>query len=409
MPVFAPQHVIVLVAFISIRTAVTLSATTTGSISATKGANLELHRPVGTDGEGEYSAATKGCFDVIAAATPAVLSSVSEMTLPAVGSRAFTVADYGTADAGTSLGLISKIIDTVRDRGGDKLEVQVHYEDQKDNEWKSVFNHALGHKETSDAYGVVQKPAYTPDNGVFVSASGIGFHNQAYPSSSIDLAVSFTAMHWLSKGPNSLAGQRAMHSARLQNPPVAEMEQASSDWQAIMKARAKELRSGGRMVIVNFCKSKEGYFLGQSSRGASMWDSFETAWARLHADGDIDEDEALGVSFPNYYRTSEECINGIKAIPGLKLLECTERVVPCPYLENWLSGKSTRTPREHAEWFVPTTRTWSESTFKAALKPSRDKDTIMKKFWSNYADIVAEAPEQHHMDYVHVYCTIEKE
>ena len=202
-------------------------STSPPSASTTK-VNVELHRPVGIDGEGEYSAATKGCFDVIAAATPAILHSVAHMrSFPAAGARAFAIADYGTADAGTSLGLISEIVDAVRVRArgeGDdfkraksmpRMEFQIHYEDQRENEWRSVFNHALGHSPVTNAYGKVQLPAYQPDNGVFVSASGIGFHNQAYPSSSIDLGLSFTAMHWLSKAPNSLAGRRPMHVARL--------------------------------------------------------------------------------------------------------------------------------------------------------------------------------------------------
>lgn len=383
------------------------------SVAMDGDAEVELHRPVGKDGDGEYSAATKGCFDVINVASAAVLSSVEAMELPAPGSRAFTVADYGTADAGTSLGLISKVVDAVRAKGGDALEVNILYEDQKDNEWRSVFNHALGYRAATDAYGVVQKVAYTPENGVFVSASGIGFHSQAFPSNSVDLAVSFTAMHWLSKAPSSLVGQPEMHSARLDQPPAKEEKQAAEDWQRILQARANELRVGGRMVIVNFCKSKEGYFLGQTGHGASMWESFKTSWAKLQKDGLIDAEEALGVSFPNYYRSNAEVTAGINNIPGLSLVggACEEKVVPCPYRENWVSGKSKRTPREHAEWFVPTTRTWSESTFKAGLRGDRseeDKDAIMATFWSNYADLVEADPAAHHMDYAHLYCTIEK-
>ena len=37
----------------------------------------ELHAPIGRDGEGLYTASTKGCFDVIDAATPAVLAQAS--------------------------------------------------------------------------------------------------------------------------------------------------------------------------------------------------------------------------------------------------------------------------------------------------------------------------------------------
>jgi indole-3-acetate O-methyltransferase len=102
--------------------------------------------------------------------------------------------------------------------------------------------------------------------------------------------------------------------------------------------------------------------------------------------------------------------DGIEAVPGIKVIECIERVVRCPYRETWTSGKSTKTAREHAEWFVPTTKTWSNSTFKAALKADRaDKDEIVAKFWNNYVDLVEANPDAHGMDYVHCYLVVEKE
>ena len=142
-----------------------------------------------------------------------------------------------------------------------------------------------------------------------------------------------------------------------------------------------------------------------------MWESFQSCWDRLAAEGLIDEEERLGVSFPNYYRTSEECEAPIRdSMEGLTVIDSMERVVRCPYREAWNTGNAEgRTPREQAQWFVPTTRTWSESIFKNALKSHRDKEAIMEKFWSNYVDLVAEDPSQHGMDYVHTYLVIEKE
>lgn len=58
-----------------------------------------------------------------------------------------------------------------------------------------------------------------------------------------------------------------------------------------------------------------------------------------------------------------------------------------------------------------TTRTWSHSTFKAALSDDRtdqEKEDILEQFWTNYEELVAEAPEEHGMDYVHSYLVIEK-
>jgi len=112
-------------------------------------ASTELHAPIGKDGEGLYTASTKGCFDVINAATPSVLAQVEKSPLTP---GAYVIADFGTADAGTSLGLMCSAIDKVREREAEK-EVSIMYEDQLNNEWKSVFNHAFGVISVTDAYG----------------------------------------------------------------------------------------------------------------------------------------------------------------------------------------------------------------------------------------------------------------
>ena len=363
-------------------------------------------------------------FDVIATATPLVLREIEKQPLRpfGLGSPAFHIADYGTADAGTSLGLLSKMVQAVREQyqkdnndsnktNGQK-EVVIHYEDQLTNEWQSVFNHALGLKSVSDAYGKDIPNPYQLGN-VFIEGCGVGFHNQCYASNSIDFGVSFTAMHWLSAFPSSLTGQDMMHAARCAETPLPEKKQASLDWKNILKARAKELVPGGRFVCVNFCKNADGYFLGQTDVGVSMWDSFQEAWDMLKEQKLITEEERLGVSFPNYYRTKEEFLEGIEEdediSDSLKVVSFEEKVVRCPYRELYVSGKSGKSPREYAEWFVPTTRTWSHSTFKSALQADRmDKEEVMAQFWENYMALVEKNPCAHGMDYVHAYIVFEK-
>jgi len=395
--------------FFSILTSTSCIALVSSTTGARAGAGV--HIPVGKDGEGEYTAATKGCFDVIDGATPLVLKEIMKQPIRpfGVGSPAFHIADYGTADAGTSLGLLSKIVTAHRDRvGDDKKEIAIHYEDQLTNEWQSVFNHVLGIKSVSDAYGNPIETPYALGN-VFAQACGVGFHSQCYPSNSIDFGISFTAMHWLSAFPSSLKGEEYMHAARCLKPPHAEKEQAAKDWSSILRARAKELVPGGRFICVNFCLSSEGYFLGQTDVGASMWDSFQVAWNKLKEQGLIDEDERLGVSFPNYYRTKEEFLASIDDIPELKLVSIEERIVRCPYRELYTKGDTGMSAREYAEWFVPTTKSWSHSTFRDALKVERpDKEEVLNQFWENYVSLVVDKPEDHGMDYAHAYLVLEK-
>ena len=70
-------------------------------------------------------------------------------------------------------------------------------------------------------------------------------------------------------------------------------------------------------------------------------------------------------------------------------------------------GDAQRFARE----YIPTIRTWNESTYHNALDPDRapeQRADIIESFYSAYADRVRVAPEGHGMDYVHAYMVISR-
>ena len=101
------------------------------------------HVPWGGLGTGTYTAATKGCFDVIARCQPIVRSALTRALAAreaagVANSTPFAIADFGTADAGTSLPLMCSIVAAVR-AAEPHAPIVVHYEDQAANDWQSVF------------------------------------------------------------------------------------------------------------------------------------------------------------------------------------------------------------------------------------------------------------------------------
>ncbi|KAF5840791.1 S-adenosyl-L-methionine-dependent methyltransferase [Dunaliella salina] len=164
---------------------------------AANGANEALgkaHVPYGSDGSGLYSAATLGCFRVIQEAKPMILDALSELPLKFY-QGCVRIADYGTADGGTSMPLLGDLIDTIK-RNHPSTEVEVSYEDQPTNDFKSLFFFVQGLKAIENV-----EPYLKRHSGVFVTASGTGFYEQCFPSNSIHLGMSFTAMHWLRRKP----------------------------------------------------------------------------------------------------------------------------------------------------------------------------------------------------------------
>ena len=184
-----------------------------------------------------------------------------------------------------------------------------------------------------------------------------------------------------------------------------------------MKLREAELKPGGQMVLVNFAKCDEGHFLGKSGRlGESMHHTFAEIWAEL-----VTPEEFTNTNFPNQYRTLEATtapFAGSSKELSMDLVSADPRLVPCPYYDSFhgqaskggvLAGQSYAFAGDasgHADNYVPTTRTWSNSTFLAGLDDGRSDDekaALVDELFRRYAQRVADAPKDHAMDYTHVY------
>ncbi|KAJ7377997.1 hypothetical protein OS493_025313 [Desmophyllum pertusum] len=170
------------------------------------------------------------------------------------------------------------------------------------------------------------------------------------------------------------------------------------------------------MVLVQFAVDEEGQFLGTTKNTpSSMHHTMRDLWKGLVHDGLITQDEFDKTTFVNYYRTVNEFKKPFESVDspvrkaGLTLVSIETNVVPCPYREKWL--KNGGDPNAHARWFIPTTRTWSNSTFTSGLSDSRsleEKANIVDEFFKRYENQVAKRPEDNGMDYVHAYMIIAK-
>ena len=78
-------------------------------------------------------------------------------------------------------------------------------------------------------------------------------------------------------------------------------------------------------------------------------------------------------------------------------------MVRCPFAAHF---EEHRDPARFAREYIPTLRSWSESTFASGLSPDRppaDCAAILDRFYDRYEAKVREAPHGHAMDYVHCY------
>ncbi|KAK3741087.1 hypothetical protein QZH41_003715 [Actinostola sp. cb2023] len=136
------------------------------------------HIPHGRDGSGFYSDHHTICYHVNNAAIPLVVDTV-QSTVIKPGS-VFTIVDYGTADGGTSMPLMYACVKAIREKYGQELPINIIYEDQPVNDFKSLFMRLQGL--------IPGPPSYLVDfTNVFVLASGTNYYDQCFPSNSVDL------------------------------------------------------------------------------------------------------------------------------------------------------------------------------------------------------------------------------
>ena len=355
-------------------------------------------------GGGYYSDHTAGAKTVIDAAGELALDAIARMALPSHG--AFAVADFGAADGGTSLDLMKRIVAAVRAIDSAK-PISITYTDLPHNDFSVVFRRLHGLLDGGEG-----APLAATEQ-LYTFASGTSFHRQIFPDATLSLGFSATAMHWLSSRPGLIADHvHAVGATVAERVPFS--ERAAADWNAILAARARELVPGGTLVFANFCRDEQDRYLGHTG-GVNMFDTFAKHWRSLWLEGAIGEAEYRAGTLQQFYRTVDEFKapfmdpqSSVRRL-GLRLDRISTQVTPCPYAAAFQQHGDAEA---FACAYIPTLRSWTESTFLSALDPARSGEqrmAIVNRFYDAYQAEVAAAPEGHGMDYVHCFMAITKD
>ena len=353
-------------------------------------------------GGGAYSLATKGAEDVINAATQIVLEALDSINI-SENQDLFTFSDMGTADGGTSLKMVEKFILSLQKRAPE-ININIVYADQPKNDFNGLVQTVLG-------LGHFTSYLETTEN-VFPLFSANSFYKQILPDNTLDFGFSATAMHWLSAKPCDISHH--VHMVGAQGEEYQRFsEHGKKDWESILLHRARELRSGGQLVLLNFCRDENGKYLGNTT-GVNMFTNFADIWQDFLDQGLIREDEYQKMTLPQYYNTVEEFSAPLKNVEnpvyqaGLRLKQIETHITACPFAEAFKEHQDTK---RFAKEYIPTIRSWNESIFFGALDPQRpleERQQIIHDYYQTYLNQVMASPEIHRMDYVHAFTVIEK-
>ncbi len=243
------------------------------------------------EGCGAYNANSALQASGVAIGLPLFKEAAGEI---AIGDRddPIVIADYGSSEGMNSLAPIRAAIGALRGRVGPDRAIVVAHTDLPGNDFSTLF------EVVDKAIGSYARD----DSNVFSSAVGRSFYRSVLPPNYVDLSWSSYAAQWLSRAPTSIPDhfyiQRSTGEVR-----AAFARQAKEDWETFLSLRARELRSGGRLVVVMPSLDTAG-----TTPMFALHDCANLVLADMVIDGAMTADERARMLLTAYGRTPMETL-----------------------------------------------------------------------------------------------------
>lgn len=207
--------------------------------------------PAPMEGHGVYNRSSGVQAAGASPALPLIEEAARRVPLaPGAQSDPVFIADYGCSEGHNSLQPIGAAIRVLRERIGPERAISVAHTDLPTNDFTVLFQ-TLDSDPASYLRG---------DPATFASAVGRSFYRQILPSESVTLGWSAWAVQWLSRAPCAIPDQVQVAYSRDPAAHAAFARQAAVDWQAFLTHRGRELRPGGRLVVLTMAKTDQGDF-----------------------------------------------------------------------------------------------------------------------------------------------------
>lgn len=241
------------------------------------------------EGNGSYNRHAKLPSDGAALALPVLEKAIRRVKLDS-GDEPIVIADYGSSQGTNSLAPMRIAINGLRKRVNPNRAISVFHIDQPSNDFNSLF----------EVLAADPNRYATDDPHVYPAAVGKSFYETVLPPGSVHLGWSSYAAVWLSRAPALIPGHfiflRSTGAVR-----TAFERQAARDWETFLSLRAKELRPGGRLVVV-----LPGMFDDGSLGLEPIFDHANAVLEEMAAEGAITSEERSRMVVAGYARRMQD-------------------------------------------------------------------------------------------------------
>ncbi|KAL8579911.1 hypothetical protein ACOMHN_038808 [Nucella lapillus] len=252
-------------------------------------------------------------------------------------------------------------------------------------------------------------PSYlTEFQKVFVMASGTSFYQQVTPDHTAHLIMSFMGTYWTSQLATTF--QNSFHRF----PDASEEErklaaaQAAKDWDTFLVLRARELKSGGVLVVSTPAEDPAMQCGGVRVCSQGPDEGMLDIWRQMRDEGKITQEEFVNTNFVAVSRYLEECrapfedTDSAVYRSGLRLMKAELVLFPCITRREWREKLDREGIDDRATWtkdLVNHHRCWSNSSFIRGLSDTRsesEKEAVVDEL---YRRLETQMLKQHPNDF----------
>jgi hypothetical protein len=262
------------------------------------------------------------------------------------------VADYGSSQGRNSLGPLGAAIGVLRQRAGAERPISVVHTDLPGNDFSALFQ-TVGANPDSYLRG---------DANVFPYAIGRSFYESLFPPDSVTLGWSSWAVQWMSRVPDAVPDHIHHSRSAVASVRAAYARQGAEDWETFLALRGRELRPGGRLVVLLMALDEHGEF----ARGPLL-DHLEGVLTEFVAEGFVTPAEHARMTIPTVGRGRAELLAPFAAkghFAALQMVQLDIFACPDPIWEAFEAGGDAKALGLRYAAF---TRAWAAPTLAAAL------------------------------------------
>ncbi|XP_058079558.1 gibberellic acid methyltransferase 2 [Magnolia sinica] len=272
----------------------------------------DLHRILcmqGGDDDGSYAKNSEAPASAITLSKPLLIQAIHSMKL-FEGEASLRIADLGCATGYNTLATIELLVESLRRRYDKECgcvpEFEAFFSDLPSNDFNSLFR---------------SLPTLHDSKKQHYYAAGVpgSFYYRLFPKGKLHMAVSLSALHWLSQIPEVVLDKRspAWNKGRAwidgakKEVVEAYAKQSEEDLMAFLRCRREEIVVGGVLFILmagrQGSQPPENQLGDPDSRAKHPFtSSMDQAWEDLLNEGLIDEELRDTFNIPAYMRSTDE-------------------------------------------------------------------------------------------------------